>query len=117
MKKTVTFDVASFAAVERRARAAFKGKKQGARITFATPELLFQVMTANRWDIIRAMAGADPMALRELARRLDRDVKSVHGDAHALLNAGVLQKTADGKIVFPYDAVHVDFVVDAIDAA
>jgi len=38
---------------EGRARAAFKGKKQAARISFASPELLFRVMTANRWDIIR----------------------------------------------------------------
>ena len=74
---------------------------------------MFKVMTANRWEIIRAMAGAGPMALRELARRLDRDVKSVHGDVQALLKTGVLQKNDGGKIVFPYDAVHVDFVVRA----
>jgi predicted transcriptional regulator len=111
--KTVIFDVSSFAEVERRARDAFKGKKQGARISFATPELMFKVMTANRWEIIRAMAGAGPMPLRELARRLDRDVKSVHGDVQALLKTGVLQKNDGGKIVFPYDAVHVDFVVRA----
>ena len=111
------FDVSSFDDAEGRARAAFKGKKQAARISFASPELLFRVMTANRWDIIRTMAGAGPMALRELARRIDRDVKSVHIDAQALLKTGVLQKTPDGKIVFPYDAVHVDFVVNAIDAA
>jgi predicted transcriptional regulator len=111
--KTVTFDVSSFADVERRARAAFKGKRQGARISFATPQLMFRIMSANRWDIICVMAGAGPMALPELARRLDRDVKSVHGDAQALLNAGVLQKNEAGKLVFPYDAVHVDFVVSA----
>jgi predicted transcriptional regulator len=70
-------------------------------------------MTANRREIIRAMAGAGPMALRELARRLDRDVKSVHGDVQALLKTGVLQKNDGGKIVFPYDAVHVDFIVRA----
>jgi len=111
--KTVIFDVSSFADVERRARAAVKGKRQGARISFATPQLMFRVMTANRWDIIRVMAGAGPMALRELARRLGRDVKSVHVDAQALLKAGVLQKNEYSKLVFPYDAVHVDFVVSA----
>ena len=74
---------------------------------------MFKVMTANRWEIIRAMAGAGPMPLRELARRLDRDVKSVHGDVQALLKTGVLQKNDGGKIVFPYDAVHVDFIVRA----
>jgi len=31
-----------------------------------------------------------------------------------LLNAGVLQKTDDDRLVFPYDAIHVDFMVDAI---
>jgi len=37
----------------------------------------------------------------------------VHGDVHALLNAGLLQKTDDGRILFPFDAVHVDFLLKA----
>jgi predicted transcriptional regulator len=44
---------------------------------------------------------------------MHRDVKAVHGDIHALLNAGLLQKTEKGLIVFPYDAVHVDFMLKA----
>jgi predicted transcriptional regulator len=59
------------------------------------------------------MMGAGPIGVRELSRRVDRDVKSVHLDTQALLNAGVIDRTDDGKIVFPYDAVHVDFVVNA----
>jgi predicted transcriptional regulator len=42
-----------------------------------------------------------------------RDVKAVHGDVHALLAAGVLRRNADGKIEFPFDAVHVDFMLKA----
>jgi predicted transcriptional regulator len=53
------------------------------------------------------------VTIREAARRVGRDVKAVHGDVHALLNAGLLDKTKDGKIVFPYDAIHVAFVVKA----
>jgi predicted transcriptional regulator len=53
------------------------------------------------------------VTIREAARRVGRDVKAVHGDVRALLNAGLLDKTEDGKIVFPYDAIHVDFVVKA----
>jgi predicted transcriptional regulator len=48
-----------------------------------------------------------------VARRLDRDVKGVHGDVQALLKAGILQKTDKGRIVFPYEAVHVDFMLNA----
>lgn len=37
----------------------------------------------------------------------------VHGDVHALLNAGILQKTEESRIVFPFDAVRVNFVLKA----
>jgi predicted transcriptional regulator len=47
-----------------------------------------------------------------LARRVGRDVKAVHGDVHALLDAGVLERAEDGRIVFLYDTVHVDFVLE-----
>jgi predicted transcriptional regulator len=53
------------------------------------------------------------MTIREAARRVKRDVKGVHGDAIALVNAGLLVKTEGGKILFPYDAIHVDFVIKA----
>src|SRR5437870_6611357 len=91
--KTVTLEVATLQEVKCRAQAAFTGRKQGARISFATPELLFQVMTAKRWELLRTMTGAGPLSIREAARRVDRDVKAVHGDMHALLNVGILQKT------------------------
>jgi hypothetical protein len=40
-------------------------------------------------------------------------VKAVHGDVRALLDAGVLERDDAGRVVFPYDAVHVDFVLAA----
>ena len=83
-----------------------------ARISFATPELLWAVLTAKRWQLLKVLAGAGTVSIREAARRVGRDVKAVHGDVTALLNAGVLRRTEDG-IEFPYDAVHVDFVLKA----
>jgi hypothetical protein len=62
-------------------------------------------MTAKRWELIRTMTGAGPLSIRETARRVDRDVKGVHGDVHTLLTAGILQKTEDGLVVFPYDTI------------
>ncbi len=111
--RTVTLEVAALKDVKRRARDAFKGKRQGARISFATPELLFRLMTAKRWELIRAMTGTGPLTIREAARRVERDVKGVHGDVHALLSAGILQKTDNGLIVFPFDAIRVDMMLRA----
>lgn len=111
--KTVTLHVTNLDDVKQRARDAFKGKKQGSRISFATPELLFRLLTAKRWELIRALTGAGPVTIREAARRVNRDVKAVHSDIHALLNAGVLQKTEKGLVVFPFDAIRVDLVLHA----
>ena len=111
--KTVTLQVDKFDAVKRRARDAFKGKKQGSRISFETPELLFRLLTAKRWELIRTMAVAGPVTIREAARRVQRDVKAVHSDVHMLLNAGILQKTVDGLVVFPFDTIRVDVMLRA----
>ena len=108
--KTVTLSVASREDVTRRALAAFEGQTQGAHISFASVELLWKTLTRKRWELLRAMTGQGPLSIREAARRVDRDVKAVHGDIHALINAGILERTEDG-VEFPYDAVHVDFML------
>lgn len=107
--KLVTLSVASRDDVARRALAAFAGRPQGAHLSFASVELLWQVLTPKRWAILRAMAGQGGLAIREIARRIGRDVKAVHGDVHALLAAGLLEHTDAGRVVFPYDGVHVEF--------
>ena len=111
--KIVTLEVASRTDVTRRALAAIKGKKQPSRISFATPELLWKVLTAKRWELLKIMAGQGALTIREVARRLERDVKAVHGDVQALLNAGLLDKTDDGRIEFRFDTVRVDFTLHA----
>lgn len=83
-----------------------------ARISFATPELLWQVFTAKRWELLKALCGAGPLSIREAARRVGRDVKAVHGDVMALLNAGLLERI-DGAIAFPFDTVKVEFLLKA----
>jgi predicted transcriptional regulator len=113
--KTVTLDVrtpADSMADFARAWKTTKAQKT-ARISFATPELLWRVLTEKRWELLKVLCGAGPVSIREAARRAERDVKAVHGDVTALLNAGVLSKTEDGQIVFPYEAVKVEFLLQA----
>lgn len=111
--RTVTLEVSSREETNRRFLEAFEGKPQGDVISFETPALLFKVLTQKRWELLAALTGTGPVTLREVARRLKRDVKSVHGDVHALLNAGVLRKTEEGRIEFPFDALRVNFVIKA----
>ena len=110
---TVTIGVASLGDTQRRASAAFRGKKQGARISFASEDLLWKTLTPKRWALLKLMAGQGSMAIREIARRAKRDVRAVHSDVHVLLRAGILEKAQEGGVVFPYDAIHVDFLLKA----
>ena len=109
---TVTLSVASRDDVTARALAALDGESRGAHISFASAALLWQTLTRKRWELLQAMTGQDAMSIREAARRVGRDVKAVHGDVHALIQAGVIDRTDDG-VVFPYDAIHVDFLLKA----
>ena len=84
-----------------------------AHIGFASPELLWKVLTAKRWELLKALCGAGPVSVREAARRVGRDVKAVHGDITALLNAGVLDRAEGGGIVFPCEAVKIEFMLQA----
>ena len=111
--RTATLGVSSIEATMRQAEAAFRGEPQGEFISFASIDLLWKALTPRRWDLLKAMAGQGPITIREAARRAGRDVKAVHGDVHALLNAGVLDRTEDGRVVFPYDAVRVEFELKA----
>lgn len=112
---TVVLEVRSLAeTLADAARAMKTGRaEREARISFATPELLWQVLTAKRWELLKVLSGADPMSIREVARRVGRDVKAVHRDVTALLNAGVLSRTADGSVEFPFQVVKVEFVLQA----
>ncbi|SAK82744.1 hypothetical protein AWB79_05522 [Caballeronia hypogeia] len=118
MNKTARIVVSSLDEVMNRALTAVEsGKFQGHFFSYATPELLFRTFTTPRWQIIRAMTGAGPMSIRELSRRIGRDIKGVHRDVHALLEAGLLEHDEHGAIVFPYDTVHVNFTLKAADLA
>jgi hypothetical protein len=50
---------------------------RNARISFETPELLWKVLTARRWELLKSLCGAGPVSIREAARRVGRDVKTV----------------------------------------
>jgi predicted transcriptional regulator len=109
---TVTIEVASRAHTDARfVQAARNGKPSGAFITFPTVEALWSTLTAKRWELVQSLCGSGPVSVREAARRVGRDVKRVHEDVQVLLETGVLERMEDGSIVFPFDAVHVDFVL------
>ena len=113
--KTVILDVRTPAETMSGFTRAWKSgrSEKAARISFASHELLWRVLTAKRWELLKALCGAGPVSIREAARRVERDVKAVHGDITALINAGVIDRAEGGGVVFPFEAVKVVFLLQA----
>jgi predicted transcriptional regulator len=105
VKNIVTVGVSSLDKVKDRLAAAFRGEPQGSRISFLSVEQMWKTLSPKRTDILRG-----ELSIREVARWVGRDVKAVHGDVHALLAAGVVERAGRG-VIFPYDGVHVDFML------
>ena len=99
-------------------RAWKSGKPEAAsRLDFESLEGAWKLLNTKRWGILRAMAGQGPLAIREIARRVDRDVRAVHSDVTALHLSGVIDKTAEGKMILPYDVIRLDLTLDTQQAA
>ena len=90
-----------------------KAQRHG-HIAFATSELLRKVLTAKRWELLKAFCGAGPVSVREAARRVKRDVKAMHGDVTAWLTPGVLKRTEAGAVEFAFEAVKVEYLLEAV---
>ena len=110
---TVTFGVSSTEESNERVKAAFRGEQQAPRMDFASADDLFSTMTAERWRLVRSMAGAGALSVLELTRRTRRDPDDVYADVRTLLACGVLYSTGDGRIIFPYTAVRIDVTLEA----
>ncbi|KAA9129760.1 transcriptional regulator [Marinihelvus fidelis] len=72
---------------------------------FPSAEDLFKTLGGRRWEILQALAGQRSVGVRELARLVAREVKSVHRDTEALVAGGVISKADDGKLSFPYTRI------------
>lgn len=82
---------------------------QGETLNFEAPEEFFSRLTTRRWAMVNALQrAAAPMAVRELARRVGRDVKRVHEDAMALVDLGLIERSETGALYCPFSDIHVD---------
>ena len=114
-KRTVTLTVAPRDELAARMRATLAGGRTEPRIAFASVDLLHRICAPKRLAALRTMAGEGPLPVREVARRVGRDVKAVHRDMAALVNAGLLDRGEGGRMSFPYDGVRME--VDLMRAA
>ncbi|KAB2694594.1 hypothetical protein F9K79_19895 [Ochrobactrum sp. Kaboul] len=81
--------------------------------SFPSYDDLHRTLTPKRIAIVDAMAGKGPLSMREIARLVGRDFKGVHTDITALVNIGLIDRDESGKVVLPFDELHIDISLHA----
>ncbi len=110
---TITLEPDWRGALRQASRRAGARTYQGEWLNFETPAAFFGHMTERRWALVRALQGEGDISLRELARRVERDVKRVHEDVQELLELGLVERGEGGGIVCPFATVHIDMELRA----
>jgi predicted transcriptional regulator len=110
--KTVQLEIRRFEDVIGDVAAAMrKNSRLPARISFDSVEALWKILSPRKMELLQAMAGQGWLSIREIARRAGRDVSAVHRDIQALTRAGLVERNSELQARFPYDEIHVDFVL------
>ena len=71
--------------------------------------LLLRILTPARWELLDRLREAGALSIYELAKRLGRDYKNVHTDVTRLVEIGLIEKAADGRVGVPWDVVRGEF--------
>lgn len=87
------------------------GNYQGEVFSFETPAALFSAITPKRWEALGKLQGKPAMSIRELAKQLERDVKNVHADVIKLLDIGLLERDAAGRVCSPFAEIRTEFTL------
>lgn len=85
------------------------GQYSGEFLSFESPTSLFRLLTPARWGVLKELQHGGPCGVRELARRLNRDVSAVHRDVSALMERGLIEKDDQRQLTVPFDRIHTEF--------
>lgn len=109
----------SLARAGRAMQALQRGEKPAAYhgVGFEEMAQMLAVFTPQRWALIAALRAAGPLTIAELARRLERDYKNVHGDVAALEQWRAVERTDDGRVFVPWSEIVVDLKLPEAVAA
>jgi predicted transcriptional regulator len=86
-----------------------EGRKSLHILSLADLPLLLKTLTPARWELLERLRQAGPSSIYELSRKLERDYKNVHTDVTRLVDIGLIERAADGRVSVPWDVVRAEF--------
>jgi len=97
----------------RRAKQGKSPKQPIERIYFEDLATMLKVLTPRRLEVIKLVHEIGPVSVRALASRMKRDYKNVHHDLQVLERAGLVTRSADGRLTAPWKKIIAEIALAA----
>jgi predicted transcriptional regulator len=99
-----------FGAVKQQiAEAQKEGKSIDYHLGFESARALFSDLTPARIDLLDTLRRMGPSSMYALAKTANRNYSNIHTDVSRLLELGLIDRSEDGLVSVPFDAIEIRF--------
>jgi predicted transcriptional regulator len=91
------------------AEAQKEGKSIDYHLGFESARALFSDLTPARIDLLDTLRGMGPSSVYGLAKTANRNYSNIHTDVSRLLELGLIDRSEDGLVSVPFDAIEIRF--------
>jgi predicted transcriptional regulator len=91
----------------RQLAASRRGKSPDFRLSFESARTLFSELTPARLDLLDTLRRVGPCSVYALAKAAERNYSNVHTDVGRLEELGLIERTEDGSVSVPFEAVEI----------
>jgi predicted transcriptional regulator len=98
-----------FGAVKQQIADAAQGQPVDYHLGFESARALFSDLTPARLDLLDTLRRMGGSSVYALAKNADRNYSNVHTDVARLLELGLIERSADGMVSVPFDAIEIRF--------
>jgi predicted transcriptional regulator len=98
-----------FGAVKQQLADTAQGQPIDYHLGFESARALFADLTPARLDLLDTLRRMGASSVYALAKMADRNYSNVHTDVARLLELGLIERSADGMVSVPFDAIEIRF--------
>jgi len=84
-----------------------RGRVPDFRLSFESARSLFSELTPARLDLLDSLRRVGPCSVYALAKAAERNYSNVHADIARLEELGLIERSAEGSVSVPFDAVEI----------
>jgi len=98
-----------FGAVTQQVAASRRGQAPDYRLSFESARALFSELTPARLDLLDTLRRLGECSVYALAKAAQRNYSNVHADVARLEELGLIERSQEGAVSVPFDAVEIRF--------